>query len=156
VCKELTSAPVTVFLPAKVLKHNWHGFMDWTGGMKGFIWKDSSEYDGEATYDLVWFVTPESNIPWITTVSQQMQPKVAMYMVHNGHMPDSKFKALRNLSGKVPLLTLSPHVAKNITGKTGKVAPKWILPILPYSPATECKLEDLKVRCWQQDGTCYP
>lgn len=144
VCKEMTSAPVTVYLPAKVLKTNWYGFINWLGGREGFIWKEGKEYDGKTTYDLVWFITPERHIPWITTVSQQMQPKVAMYMVHNGHLPDSDFKALRTMSGKLPLLTLSPHVAKNITGKTGEVAPEWILPIFPYTPATECKLEDLQ------------
>jgi hypothetical protein len=150
VCKEMTSAPVTVYLPAKVLKTNWYGFINWLGGREGFIWKEGKEYDGKTTYDLVWFITPERHIPWITTVSQQMQPKVAMYMVHNGHLPDSDFKALRTMSGKLPLLTLSPHVAKNITGKTGEVAPEWILPIFPYTPATECKLEDLQVCSWQE------
>lgn len=146
VCKEMTSHPVTVYLPAKVLKTNWYGFINWLGGREGFIWKEGKEYDGKTTYDLVWFITPERHIPWVTTVSQQMQPKVAMFMVHNGHLPDSDFKALRDMSGKLPLLTLSPHVAKNITGKTGDVAPEWILPIFPYTPATQCQLEDLQVR----------
>jgi hypothetical protein len=150
----MTSAPVTVYLPAKVLKTNWYGFINWLGGREGFIWKEGKEYDGKTTYDLVWFITPERHIPWITTVSQQMQPKVAMYMVHNGHLPDSDFKALRTMSGKLPLLTLSPHVSKNITGKTGEVAPEWILPIFPYTPATECKLEDLQVHSWQE-GTVW-
>lgn len=145
VCKEMTSDPVTVYLPAKVLKTNWYGFINWLGGREGFIWKEGKEYDGKTTYDLVWFITPERHIPWVTTVSQQMQPKVAMYMVHNGHLPDSDFKALRTMSGKLPLLTLSPHVAKNITGKTGDVLPEWILPIFPYTPATQCQLEDLQV-----------
>lgn len=151
VCKEMTSDPVTVYLPAKVLKTNWYGFINWLGGREGFIWKEGKEYDGKTTYDLVWFITPERHIPWITTVSQQMQPKVAMYMVHNGHLPDADFKALRTMSGKLPLLTLSPHVAKNITGKTGDVAPEWILPIFPYTPAVLCQLEDLQVRCLIQE-----
>jgi len=145
VTKAMTSAPVTVYLPAKVLKTNWYGFINWLGGREGFIWKEGKEYDGKTTYDLVWFITPERGIPWVTTVSAQMQPKVAMYMVHNGHLPDADFKALRTMSGKLPLLTLSPHVAKNITGKTGEVPPEWILPIFPYTPATLCQLSDLQV-----------
>jgi hypothetical protein len=156
VCKEMTSAPVTVYLPAKVLKTNWYGFIDWLGGREGFVWKEGKEYDGKTEYDLVWFITPERHIPWITTVSAQMQPKVAMYMVHNGHLPDSDFKALRTMSGKLPLLTLSPHVAKNITGKTGDVTPEWILPIFPYTPAVQCQLTDLQVcaLCGQHAWYC--
>jgi hypothetical protein len=151
-CKQMTSAPVTVYLPAKVLKTNWYGFINWLGGKEGFIWKEGKEYDGKTAYDLVWFITPERHIPWVQTVSQQMKPQVAMYMVHNGHLPDSDFKALHTMSGKLPLLTLSPHVAKNITGKTGDVPPEWILPIFPYQPAMQCALADLQVsyskHCW--------
>lgn len=146
VTKQMTSAPVTVYLPAKVLKTNWYGFVNWLGGREGFIWKEGKEYDGKTTYDLVWFITPERHIPWVITIAEQMKPKVAMFMVHNGHLPDSDFKALRTLSGKMPLLTLSPHVSKNITGKTGDVPPEWILPIYPYTPAMLCQLSDLQVR----------
>eukprot|EP00879_Flechtneria_rotunda_P019704 GHRR01020705.1.p1 GENE.GHRR01020705.1~~GHRR01020705.1.p1 ORF type:complete len:222 (+),score=62.43 GHRR01020705.1:167-832(+) len=144
--KHLTSAPVTIYLPAKVLKTNWYGFTSWLGGREGFIWKECKEYDGATTYDLVWFISPEYHIPWVAATAKQMQPKVAMYMVHNGHIPDADFNRIKAWSPDFPLLTLAPHVAKYISNRTGSVEPQWILPIYPYQPANACALADLQVR----------
>jgi hypothetical protein len=146
VLKRLTSAPVTVYMPAKVIKNNWYGFMSWLGTKEGYIWKDSTEYDGTTKYDLVWFISPEYNTAWVGTVFDQMQPKVAMVMVHNGHIKDDDFKKLDALSQKsqVPLITLAPHVAKYISNRT-ELQPEWVLPIYPYQPASACGLADLQV-----------
>lgn len=144
ILKQMTSAPVTIYLPAKVLKTNWYGFINWLGGREGFIWKEGKEYDGKTQYDLVWFITPERHLPWITTVSEQMKPKVALYMVHNGNLPDTDFKVLNKLAGNMPLLTLAPHVAKNISKRVTN-PPEWVLPVYPYTPAAECRLSDLQV-----------
>lgn len=145
VLRGLTSAPVTVYLPAKVLKNNWYGFTAWLGKAEGFVWKECKEYDGNTTYDLVWFISPEYNQAWVETVAAQMAPKVGMFMVHNGHIPDAEFKRVKAMAGRAPLLTLAPHVAKNISHRTGDVAPDWILPIYPYVPANTCLLADIQV-----------
>lgn len=47
VLQPLSSAPVTVFLTSKVLRHNQYGFMDWLGGQAGFVWKELEDYAGE-------------------------------------------------------------------------------------------------------------
>lgn len=145
ILKTLTSAPVTVYLPAKVMKTNWYGFRSWLGDKEGFIWKDCKEYDGTTTYDFVWFITPERDTSWVASVAEQMKPKLALYYVHNGHIPDADLKAIKELSGKMPLLTLSPHVSKNISEKAAPIEPVWVLPIFPYQPASTCTLQDLQV-----------
>eukprot|EP00878_Enallax_costatus_P027190 GHUV01029251.1.p1 GENE.GHUV01029251.1~~GHUV01029251.1.p1 ORF type:complete len:273 (+),score=50.88 GHUV01029251.1:233-1051(+) len=144
VLKGMTSAPVTIYLPAKVLKTGWYGFTTWLGNKEGFLWKECKEYDGVTTYDLVWFISPEYHIPWVQQVSQQMKPKVAMYMVHNGHIPAADFNRIKAMSGRFPLITLSPHVAKNISAKAAPIDPQWVLPIYPYSPANTCSLADIQ------------
>lgn len=145
VLKGMTSDPVTIYLPAKVLSTGWYGFTNWLGKKEGFIWKECKEYDGVTTYDLVWFISPEYHIPWVQQISQQMKPKVAMYMVHNGHIPDTDFNKIKAISGKFPLITLSPHVAKNISSRAAPTEPQWILPIYPYQPANTCTLADIQV-----------
>jgi hypothetical protein len=145
VLKPLTSGPVTVFLPAKVLKTNWYGFRNWLADKEGFEWKECKEYDGTSTYDLVLFISPEYNTAWVAQVTEQMKPKVALYYVHNGHIPDAEFNKIKALSPKFPLLTLSPHVAKNISARAAPVEPQWVLPIFPYTPASVCSLADIQV-----------
>eukprot|EP00882_Tetradesmus_deserticola_P011348 GHRQ01012006.1.p1 GENE.GHRQ01012006.1~~GHRQ01012006.1.p1 ORF type:complete len:210 (+),score=43.33 GHRQ01012006.1:43-672(+) len=150
VLKPLTSGTVTVFLPAKVLKTNWYGFRNWLADKEGFEWKDSKDYDGTTTYDLVLFISPEYHTSWVAQITEQMKPKVALYYVHNGHIPDADFSKLKALSPKFPLLTLSPHVAKNISARAAPMEPQWLLPIFPYAPASVCSLADVQVigRLW--------
>jgi hypothetical protein len=145
VLKPLTSGPVTVFLPAKVLKTNWYGFRNWLADKEGFEWKECKEYDGTTTYDLVLFISPEYHTSWVAQVTEQMKPKVALYYVHNGHIPDAEFNKIKALSPKFPLVTLSPHVAKNISTRAAPVEPQWVLPIFPYTPASVCSLADIQV-----------
>uniref|UniRef100_A0A383VTG1 Glycosyl transferase family 1 domain-containing protein n=1 Tax=Tetradesmus obliquus TaxID=3088 RepID=A0A383VTG1_TETOB len=144
VLKPLTSGPVTVFLPAKVLKTNWYGFRNWLADKEGFEWKECKEYDGTTTYDLVLFISPEYQTSWVAQVAGQMKPKVALYYVHNGHIPDAEFNRIKAMSPKFPLLTLSPHVAKNISARAAPVEPQWLLPIFPYTPASVCSLADIQ------------
>ena len=69
-----------------------------------------------------------------------MKPSVAMYMVHNGHIPAAAFDSLAALSRGFPLLTLAPHVAKFISNRTapGEPTPDWVLPIYPFQVGAAC------------------
>ncbi|WIA10164.1 hypothetical protein OEZ85_010368 [Tetradesmus obliquus] len=153
VLRPLTSAAVTVFLPAAVLEGNLYGFMDkgWIGSMEGFIWRDVKQFDQEEKFDLVWFISPEWDAKYISSVAKQMDPKMALYYVHNGHMPDEDFDVLKRLSPELPLLTMAPHVAQyvasrlqeNSSSTAAAAAPaaheaEWVLPIFPYQPAVPC------------------
>ncbi|KAF8068202.1 Ugt3a1 [Scenedesmus sp. PABB004] len=140
----LTSAPVTVYLPAKVLSGNWYGFRNWLGAREGFEWKECKDYDGTTTYDLVWFVSPEYHISWVASVAAQMKPAVALVMVHNGHIPDADFNKIKAINPGFPLITLSPHVAANISSRAAPVSPQWLLPIYPYTPGNACALADIQ------------
>ncbi|KAF6265350.1 hypothetical protein COO60DRAFT_1041000 [Scenedesmus sp. NREL 46B-D3] len=114
VLRPFSSAAVTVFLPAQVLQGNLYGFMDtgWLGSMEGYIWQDIQQFDQAERFDLIWFISPEWDTKYISSVAQQMNPKVALYYVHNGHMPDQDFETIKGLSPELPLLTMAPHVAE--------------------------------------------
>ncbi|KIZ04003.1 hypothetical protein MNEG_3957 [Monoraphidium neglectum] len=126
------------------------------GNMEGVVFKDCSRYDGVTTYDLVWFVTPEFPQPskrltkdqhraQMRQMIGQMQPKVLMYMVHNGHMKNDDWEKIKSLaSPDVPVLTLAPHVAASIGDRGLPLPPDWILPIFPFDPPNPCTLADLK------------
>jgi hypothetical protein len=74
-----------------------------------------------------------------------MDPKVLMYMVHNGHMAEPEWDKVKSLASKdVPVLTLAPHVANSIGDRGLPVAPDWILPIFPFEPRKPCTLEALE------------
>lgn len=144
ILKDYTTEPVDVYLPAKVVKTNWYGFFSWMGNNKSIRFKECKEYDGVTTYDLVWFISPEYHLPYIETTSKQMKPKVALYMVHNGHIKDADFKRIQALSPQLPLLSLAPHVAHYISNRTSQPT-DWILPIYPFMPAKKCGLDDMQV-----------
>jgi hypothetical protein len=163
VLRPLTSAPVTVFLPAQVLQGNLYGFMDkgWIGSSEGFLWRDVQQFDQEERFDLVWFISPEWDTKYIKDVAQQMNPKMALYYVHNGHMPAEDFDILKGLSPDLPLLTMAPHVAQYVrerlqenSSSTAGVAAaaaaacdaEWVLPIFPYQPAEPCTQQHAEVR----------
>ncbi len=145
VLRGLTSAPIDVFLPDKVIKGNWYGFSTWLGSREGFVWHDYKSYAGNETYDMVWFISPEYAPASMAELAKQMAPKLALYYIHNGHIGDVEFNAIKALSGKTPLITLSAHVAKNISARAAPVEPTWLLPIYPFQPATVCALADLQV-----------
>jgi hypothetical protein len=164
VLRPLTSAPVAVFLPAQVLKGNLYGFMDkgWIGSSEGFLWRDVQQFDQEERFDLVWFISPEWDTKYIKDVAQQMNPRMALYYVHNGHMPAEDFDILKGLSPDLPLLTMAPHVAQYVrrrlqenSSSTAGVAAaaaaaacdaEWVLPIFPYQPAEPCTQQHAEVR----------
>jgi hypothetical protein len=76
------------------------------GSVDGVIWRDVDDYDGAAKYDLLWLVTPEFPQPtkrftraqhtkYLKDLMAKMAPKVVMYMVHNGHLPDEDWDQVR-------------------------------------------------------------
>jgi hypothetical protein len=163
VLRPLSSAAVTVFLSAEVLEGNLYGFMDegWIGSMEGFNWRDVKQFDQEERFDLVWFISPEWDTKYISSVAQQMNPRMALYYVHNGHMPEEDFDILKGLSPELPLLTMAPHVAQYVrtrlqensssTAAAPAAAPaaaqdaEWVLPIFPYQPAEPCTHQQAQV-----------
>lgn len=154
VLRPLSSAAVTVFLPAEVLEGNLYGFMNkgWLGSMEGFDFKDVKQFDQAEKFDLVWFISPEWDTKYISSVVQQMKPITALYYVHNGHMPEEDFNIIKGLSPELPLLTMAPHVAQYVrtrlqenSSSTEDAAAaaagheaEWVLPIFPYQPADPC------------------
>ncbi|GBF89288.1 hypothetical protein Rsub_02165 [Raphidocelis subcapitata] len=154
VLQQLTTEPVDVYLPEKVVKANWYGFLSWMGEMEDVRLIDSNNYDGVTHYDLVWFISPEFRPPALKmSVAEhvkatgemiaRMQAKVVMLMVHNGHLPEDVFNGVASLATPgVPLLTLAPHVASSIANRTR--SPGWLLPTLPFAPAAPCALADVK------------
>lgn len=148
VLRGLTSLDVHVYLHAKVLARNMHGFASWMRGIPGVAWRQLTEYDGREQYDLAWFLSPEYNIPYVELVIASMQPKVTLLYVHNAHMPEPVFARLRKLQAAagVPFVTLAPHVARYIQNRTAgtddAVDPVWILPVYPYAATRECGMLD--------------
>lgn len=155
VLRPFSSAAVTVFLPAQVLQGNLYGFMDtgWLGSMEGYIWQDIQQFDQAERFDLIWFISPEWDTKYISSVAQQMNPKVALYYVHNGHMPDQDFETIKGLSPELPLLTMAPHVAEYVSTRLQENSSRaaaaheaeWVLPIFPYQPADPCTQHQAQV-----------
>jgi hypothetical protein len=113
----------------------------------------------------VWFLSPEFDLDFISSVSQQMQPALQLFYIHNGHMPDEDFNKLKALSPDLPLVGMAPHVASYVTGRlqqgqqqqqqgqqqeqghaqqqqqqqqtTGDTA-EWLLPTWPFEPQQPC------------------
>jgi hypothetical protein len=144
VLRDFSSAPLTVYLHEKVMNTDWYGFKSWMGTQQGVVWKDCKDYDGKKQYDVVWFVSPEYHLPWVAARVAEMKPKVALQMVHNGHIKDEDMQKVLKLTSGSTVYTLAPHVAKYITNRT-KAPTEWILPIFPYTPANVCALADLQV-----------
>jgi hypothetical protein len=151
VLRDFSSEPLTIYLHEKVMNTNWYGFKSWMGTQQGVIWKDCKDYDGKKQYDVVWFVSPEYHLPWVAARVAEMKPKVALHMVHNGHIKDEDMQKVLALTSGSTVYTLAPHVAKYITNRT-KAPTEWILPIFPYTPANVCALADLQVRSSQGPG----
>lgn len=154
VLRPFTSGPITVFLLSEVLNGNRYGFMEWLGQLDGFQYKDCKQFEQTApgTYDLVWYISPEWDSTMIQRIGEQASPKLALYYVHNGHMPEPDFDVIKRLSPDVPLLTMAPHVAQYVSrrlqdNKTAGAATtaEWVLPTFPYQPLEPCTLQQMQV-----------
>lgn len=86
-------------------------------------------------YRLVILVSTDYELRQNQQLLQQMQPYITLAIVHNSDYPE--MPALLNLTDKLQLLALSPHVASSLAAKTGRPA-DWLLAVYPVRPEPDC------------------
>lgn len=145
VLRNFSSEPVTVYLHEDSIQVDHLGFQPWMASQEGVVWKAFKDYNSTKTYDLVWFISPEYDVKDIKKAYSSMKPKVALFMVHNGHVKEDNLNQLLSMTSGGPVYTLGPHVAQYITNRTKSQA-EWLLPIMPYKPFQPCHLEDMQAR----------
>jgi hypothetical protein len=134
VLRRLSSAPVTAFMTPGVLVGDRFGFSGWLGRTPGVEWRslEDAERNKGHGFDLVWFLSPEWDIQRTRAAAVALRPRVALYYVHNGHMPAQQLAELAALCGPdVPLLGMGPHVARHLAARLSGELHELLLDGLP-------------------------
>lgn len=140
---------LTVFLHPKLLQQNFMGFLEWVGPPVG-TFVDYRDV-GDKKFDIAIFISPEWSLPYIQKFVNITKPKTVIAMIHNGN--SANLQEIASLVPNTQLITLSPHVAKNVSGSVSNLV-DWVLPVLPFIAPKPCSEADLSANSGCVRGFC--